>query len=270
MNGVLARILADKRAEVAHKRAHTGLADLEARIAGGAPPRGFAASLARAVERGRPAVIAEMKRASPSRGMLRPDLDPAAVARAYERAGAAALSVLTDAGYFGAYADDLAHARAACALPVLRKDFMVDGYQIAESRAMGADCVLLIVAALSPGGLEELYAASQAYGLDALIEVHDANELERALALPGGLLGINNRDLRTFVTTIDRTLELVECVPPGRFVITESGILGRDEVRRLKAAGLRGFLVGEAFMVAADPGARLAELFEERVDESSG
>jgi indole-3-glycerol phosphate synthase len=270
VNGVLARILADKRAEVARERARVGLADLEARIAAGAPPRGFAAALARAVDHGRPAVIAEMKRASPSRGMLRPDLDPAAVARAYERAGAAALSVLTDAGYFGAHGDDLARAREACALPVLRKDFMVDGYQIAESRAMGADCVLLIVAALSPGALEELYAASRAYGLDALIEVHDATELERALALPGGLLGINNRDLRTFVTTIDRTLELVGFVPPGRLVITESGILGRDEVRRLKAAGLRGFLVGEAFMVAADPGARLAELFEERVDESSG
>ena len=269
MNGVLARILADKRAEVVAARARVGLADLEARIASGAPARGFVASLMRTVERGRPAVIAEMKRASPSRGLLRRDLDPAAVARAYERAGASALSVLTDAGHFGAHADDLTRAREACGLPVLRKDFMVDGYQIAESRAMGADCVLLIVAALPPGELEELYAASKTYGLDALIEVHDADELERALALPGGLLGINNRDLRTFVTTIDRTLELVGFVPPERLVITESGILGRDEVMRLKAAGLRGFLVGEAFMVAADPGARLAELFEERLNESS-
>ncbi len=269
MNEVLARILADKREEVTRARNRCSLADLEREIGAQRPARGFIDALTRKASSGRPAVIAEMKRASPSRGVLRADLEPAAVARGYEQAGAAALSVLTDEGHFGARPDDLAQARKACALPVLRKDFMIDGYQIAESRAMGADCVLLIVAALDDGALHELYAASRAYGLDALIEVHDAHELERALALPGGLLGINNRDLRTFFTTIDRTLELVEFVPPGRLVITESGILGPSEVARLKEAGLKGFLVGEAFMVAPDPGARLKELFEGWAHEGS-
>ncbi|MHB1512790.1 MAG: indole-3-glycerol phosphate synthase TrpC [Acidiferrobacter sp.] len=269
MNEVLARILADKREEVGRARTHRSLADLESEIRAQTPARGFIDALSRAVASGRPAVIAEMKRASPSRGVLRANLEPAAVARAYERAGAAALSVLTDEGYFGARPDDLAQARAACALPVLRKDFMIDSYQIAESRAMGADCVLLIAAALDDGALHELFAASRAYGLDALIEVHDAPELERALTLPGGLLGINNRDLRTFFTSIDRTLELVGFVPPGRLVVTESGILGPSEVARLKDAGLRGFLVGEAFMVAPDPGARLGELFEGWAHEGS-
>ncbi len=269
MNEVLARILADKREEVTRARSRRSLADLEGDIRAQGSARGFIDALTRMARSGRPAVIAEMKRASPSRGVLRANLEPSAVAQAYERAGAAALSVLTDEGYFGARPGDLMQARTACALPVLRKDFMIDGYQIAESRAMGADCVLLIVAALDDGALRELYAASQAYGLDALIEVHDARELERALALPGGLLGINNRDLRTFFTTIDRTLELVGFVPPGRLVITESGILGPSEVTRLKDAGLKGFLVGEAFMAAPDPGARLGELFGGWVHEGS-
>ncbi len=262
MNQILTRILADKRAECAHNRARTPLAVLEDQIRTQGPVRPFAQALQDRAAAGRPAVIAEMKRASPSRGLLRANLDPAAIARGYEAAGAAALSVLTDQRYFQGSAEDLRAARAACALPVLRKDFMVDSYQIAESRALGADCVLLIAAALPPGALEELYAAAQHYGLDALIEVHDQAELERAQALPGGLLGINNRDLQTFVTTIERTLQLVGFVPPDRLVITESGILGHNEVARLKEAGLRGFLVGEAFMIAADPGARLAQLFE--------
>lgn len=262
MNQVLTRILADKRIEVARAKAQVSLTDLEERIGVAVPSRPFAAALQDAVRGYRPAVIAEMKRASPSRGILRQDLDPAAVAQSYEKAGAAALSVLTDGPYFQGNATDLVAARQGCGLPVLRKDFMVDPYQIAESRAMGADCILLIVAALGAGELEELFAASQYYGLDALIEVHDAPELQRALALPGGVLGINNRDLQTFVTTIDRTLDLKGLVPSGRLVVSESGILEQGDVLRLKEVGVQGFLVGEAFMVAPDPGRRLAQLFE--------
>jgi len=262
MSQILAEILAHKRQEVTDAKRRLSFADLHERAIQASPIRSFARALDEKVERARPAIIAEMKRASPSRGVLRQDLDPAGIAGLYERAGAAALSVLTDERYFGARADDLARARGACRLPVLRKDFMVDSYQIAESRAMGADCVLLIVAALDAGQLEELYAAARSYGLDVLVEVHDADELHRALALPGGILGINNRDLRTFVTTIERTIDLMGVVPANRFVVTESGVLERADVSRLKGAGLHGFLVGEAFMVAPDPGARLRQLFE--------
>ncbi|HUW98838.1 MAG TPA: indole-3-glycerol phosphate synthase TrpC [Acidiferrobacter sp.] len=262
MNQVLTRILADKVEEVARAKAQVGLAALEAQIQTVSGVRGFAEALVRQAACNRPAIIAEMKRASPSRGVLRQDLDPVAIGQSYERAGATALSVLTDGPYFQGSAADLVAARSACRLPVLRKDFMVDPYQIAESRALGADCILLIVAALSAGQVMELFAAAQQYGLDALVEVHDARELERALRLPGGLIGINNRNLQTFVTSIDTTLGLVDKVPPERLVVTESGISTPVDVVRLKAAGLRGFLVGEAFMVAADPGARLAQLFE--------
>lgn len=262
MNQVLTRILADKRIEVARAKTRVAWADLEEQSRVAPPPRPFAGALLEKVRGQRPAIIAEMKRASPSRGVLRQDLDPAAVARSYEKAGAAALSVLTDGLYFQGSAADLVAARNACGLPVLRKDFMVDPYQIAESRALGADCVLLIAAALGPGALEELFAASQHYGLDALVEVHDAPDLLRALALPGGILGINNRDLQTFVTTIDRTVDLIGLVPSDRLVVSESGILEQRDVSRLKGAGVQGFLVGEAFMVATDPGGRLAQLFE--------
>ncbi|MHB8255163.1 MAG: indole-3-glycerol phosphate synthase TrpC [Acidiferrobacter sp.] len=262
VNHVLTQILADKGEEVARAKVQVSLSDLEGRIAQAPPARALIEALTVQAARGRPAIIAEMKRASPSRGILRHDLDPVAISRSYERAGATALSVLTDEQYFGGSAADLIAARAACQLPVLRKDFMVDPYQIAESRAMGADCILLIVAALSVAQLQELLAAAQSYGLDALVEVHDARELESALALPAGLVGINNRNLQTFATTIDTTLDLVASIPPGRLVVTESGISGHEDVRRLKAAGLRGFLVGEAFMVAPDPGERMTQLFE--------
>jgi len=262
MNQVLTKILVDKAEEVVRAKARTSLSALEEQIGAAPVVRGFIQALTMQAARDRPAIIAEMKRASPSRGVLRHDLDPVAISRSYERAGASALSVLTDGRYFHGSAADLVAARSACHLPVLRKDFMIDPYQIAESRALGADCILLIVAALSGGQLEELLAAAQNYGLDTLVEVHDVHELERALTLQAGLIGINNRDLQTFVTSIDTTLGLVGRVPPGRLVVTESGISERADVLRLKAAGLRGFLVGEAFMVAQDPGERLAQLFE--------
>lgn len=262
MTDILTRIMADKACEVAHAKRRVTLAALEQEITKAGPARGFIQALTARASRGGPAIIAEMKRASPSRGVLRHDLDPASVARSYELAGAAALSVLTDENYFRGTAEDLKAARKACGLPVLRKDFMLDTYQIAESRALGADCVLLIVAALSEAQLCELFAASEAYGLDALIEVHDARELAIALALGGGLIGINNRDLKTFVTSIDTTVGLMSAIPPGRLVVSESGIGSRHDVMRLRAAGLRGFLVGEAFMVAQDPGKSLIQLFE--------
>ena len=259
---VLARIMADKAREVARAKKRIPLAALEQEITQTGPVRGFIRALTARAFGGGPAIIAEMKRASPSRGVLRYDLDPASVAQGYELAGATALSVLTDEIYFRGSAQDLKAAREACGLPVLRKDFMLDTYQIAESRALGADCVLLIVAALSEAQLCELFAASKAYGLDALIEVHDARELAIALALEGGLIGINNRDLKTFVTSIDTTIDLMSAIPSGRLVVSESGIASRHDVLRLKAAGLRGFLVGEAFMVAQDPGKGLIQLFE--------
>lgn len=262
MNGILTRIMADKADEVARAKKRVTLAALEQEITKASPARGFISALTARASRGAPAIIAEMKRASPSRGVLRGDLDPASVARSYEAAGAAALSVLTDEVYFRGSALDLMAARAACRLPMLRKDFMLDPYQIAESRALGADCVLLIVAALSEAQLRELFTASEAYGLDALIEVHDARELNVALTLPGGLIGVNNRDLQTFTTSIDTTIDLMSAVPSGRFVVSESGIGSHQDVMRLKTAGLRGFLVGEAFMVAEDPGRSLIQLFE--------
>ena len=262
MKDVLTRIMADKADEVGRAKKRVTLAALEQDIAKATPARGFIKALSAQTARKAPAIIAEMKRASPSRGVLRGDLDPALVARSYEAAGAAALSVLTDESYFRGSALDLVTARAACRLPVLRKDFMLDPYQIAESRAMGADCVLLIVAALTEARLHELYAASVAYGLDALIEIHDAQELAIALRLPGGVIGINNRDLQTFATSIDTTIDLMSGVPSGRLVVSESGIANRQDVMRLKGVGVAGFLVGEAFMVVQDPGERLIQLFE--------
>ncbi len=261
MTDILARILRTKAVEVAMCQRAYPLARLLADAKNAAPRRPFAQALVQHALKG-VGVIAEIKRASPSRGVMRADLDPAACARSYERAGAAALSVLTDREYFGGSADDLRAARAACGLPVLRKDFMIDPYQVVESRAMGADCILLIVAALDDGRLQELYAAACEQGLDVLVEVHDEAELKRASRLPGGLIGINNRNLRDFVTRVETTLDLRADVPAGRFVVTESGIREPADVARLVAAGVRGFLVGEAFMVADDPGMRLAQVFE--------
>jgi indole-3-glycerol phosphate synthase len=261
MSGHLARILARKAQEVAAARERTPVAELRACATDAPPPRGFARALESAVAAGRSAVIAEFKRASPSKGVLRADLDPASVARSYERGGAACLSVLTDAPFFQGSLEDLRAARAACALPVLRKDFTLDPWQVYEARAAGADAVLLIVAALQDGPLAELHGLACELGLDVLVEVHDAAELARAAALRPALLGINNRDLATFETRLETTLALAPRAPPGRRVVSESGIHTADDVARLRDAGVCAFLVGEACMRAPDPGQRLAELF---------
>jgi indole-3-glycerol phosphate synthase len=209
----------------------------------------------------RPAVIAEIKRASPSRGVLREHFDPAAIARSYETAGAACLSVLTDREFFQGAADHLQAARAACALPVLRKDFIIDPYQVAESRAMGADCILLIAACLSDAEMLDLEAAAREMRMAVLVEVHDGSELDRALRLRTPLIGINNRDLRTFETKLETTLGLLPRVPADRILVSESGILAPHDVARMQGAGVNAFLVGEAFMRAPDPGGALRALF---------
>jgi indole-3-glycerol phosphate synthase len=261
MSDLLQKILATKAKEVAAariRRSPAALAD-EARAA--SPPRDFIGALRGRISAGKPAVIAEIKKASPSRGVLRPIFDPAAIARRYEAGGAACLSVLTDREYFQGACEHLAAARAACSLPVLRKDFIVDEYQMAEARAIGADCVLLIVAALDDARLSALERCAGDYGMAVLVEVHDAQELDRALGLATPLIGINNRDLRSFEVRLETTLELLARVPSGRIVITESGIVAQADVARMRAAGLHAFLVGEAFMRAADPGAALRTLF---------
>lgn len=250
---VLERIVAAKRAEVALARKKLPDIKLDA-----APPiRDFVAAL----RAKRPAVIAEIKRASPSKGLLRNEFDPAAIAKSYEKGGAACMSVLTDKEFFQGAPEHLAAARAACALPVLRKDFLIDPYQVYESRALGADCVLLIAACLKDREMRELEKLARSAGMAVLVEVHDAAELERALVLETPLLGINNRNLRTFETRLETTLDLLPRVPAERLVITESGILSRADVARMREHGVEAFLVGEAFMRANDPGAALAELF---------
>jgi len=227
-----------------------------------APPvRDFVGALRDRIEAGAAGVVAEIKKASPSRGVLRPIFDPAGIAGRYEAGGATCLSVLTDRDYFQGAPEHLSAARAACALPVLRKDFIVDEYQVVESRALGADCILLIVAALDDDRLAALEAAARELGIAVLAEVHDAAELERALRLATPLIGINNRNLRTFDVALETTLSLLPRVPEGRVVVTESGILARGDVSRMRVAGVHAFLVGEAFMRAADPGAALRALF---------
>jgi indole-3-glycerol phosphate synthase len=257
---ILERIVEAKRAEVAAAKKKISEKELRAR-AGAAPVRDFVGAL----RARRPAVIAEIKRASPSKGVLREDFDPAAIARSYEQGGAACLSVLTDEQFFQGAARHLREARAACALPALRKDFLLDAYQVYESRALGADCVLLIAACFDGKGqdaeMRELEALALELGMAVLVEVHDAAELARALKLKTPLVGINNRNLRTFETRLETTLELLPRIPPERLVVTESGILSREDVARMRAGGVHTFLVGEAFMRAADPGAALKELF---------
>ncbi len=260
---VLLRIIRHKAREIAERAERTPMRVLGERAEAQAAPRGFAAALRSRIAAGEPAVVAELKKASPSKGVLREDFDPDRIARDYAAGGAAALSVLTDEAFFQGADIHLVQARAASGLPVLRKDFVIDAYQVYEARALGADCILLIVAALGDAHLNELAGLAVHLGMDVLVEVHDASELERAAHLESPLLGINNRDLRTFATTLDTTLDLLDRIPPGRNVITESGIHTRTDVARMRAAGVHGFLVGEAFMRAERPGARLRELFFE-------
>jgi indole-3-glycerol phosphate synthase len=261
MSDILQRILAAKRAEVASAQARTDGATMRSEAERAAPSRDFVGALRAQIAAGRPAVIAEVKKASPSKGVIRPDFDPAAIARAYAANGAACLSVLTDRQFFQGAPEHLVAARGACALPVLRKDFLVDPYQVWEARAMGADCILLIVAALETAHMRELEAIALGLGMAVLVEVHDAAELDRALTLSTPLVGINNRDLRTFDTRLETTLDLLPRIPADRLVVTESGILARSDVARMRSHGINGFLVGEALMRAADPGAALAALF---------
>jgi len=261
MSDILDKIVAVKREEVPAARALRSEAALRELVAAQSAPRGFAAALRARVAAGQPAVIAEVKKASPSKGVIRERFVPAEIAASYARHGAAALSVLTDERFFQGHADYLRQARAACDLPVLRKDFMIDPYQVLEARAMGADCILLIAACLSDAQMAELEACAIELGLDVLVEVHDGDELDRALRLKTPLVGINNRNLRTFEVTLDTTLGLQSRVPADRLLVTESGILGRADVQRMRAAGVHAFLVGEAFMRADDPGAALAALF---------
>ncbi|MCO5121262.1 MAG: indole-3-glycerol phosphate synthase TrpC [Burkholderiaceae bacterium] len=269
MSDVLQRILAVKREEVDAAQARLPLAHVrqvaESSCAmtadTAARPRGFTAALRSRIAEGGSAVIAEIKKASPSKGVIRPGFDPAAIAASYEGAGATCLSVLTDVQFFQGDAEHLRAARDACSLPVLRKDFVIDPYQVYEARAWGADCILLIVAALDDGQMAELEACAAEVGLDVLVEVHDGNELDRALRLATPLVGINNRNLRTFEVSLETTLGLLGEIPPDRLVVTESGILAPVDVARMRGAGVGAFLVGEAFMRAPDPGAELARLF---------
>ncbi len=258
---ILKRILATKAEEIEARAAHVPLRELSRRIEGAEPTREFAARLFKTAENQRPAVIAEIKKASPSRGLLRADFDPAAIAASYQRAGATCLSVLTDEKYFQGCARDLCAARAACSLPVLRKDFIIDPYQVYETRVMGADCVLLIVAALGDPSLRELSALALELGMDVLMEIHNAQELERALVLNASLIGINNRDLHSFETRIETTLDLLPKIDGERLIVAESGIHTHADVALLQSGGVSAFLVGEAFMKAKDPGHKLAELF---------
>ena len=258
---VLQEILRRKHEEVAERAARTPLRELCARAADAPPVRGFAAAMEAKIVAGDAAVIAEVKKASPSKGVIRAGFDPAAIARSYEAGGAACLSVLTDVDFFQGADDYLRQARDACALPVLRKDFVVDPYQVAEARAIGADCILLIVAALDDERLAALSEQALDLGMDVLVEVHDLAELERALQVPAPLLGINNRNLRTFEVSLDNTLALKDAVPGDRRLVTESGILAPVDVQRMRAAGVDAFLVGEAFMREPDPGAALRRLF---------
>jgi indole-3-glycerol phosphate synthase len=258
---ILKEIVARKVAEVAARRARVPLAAIAAAAREADPPRGFVAALRARIAAGRPAVIAEAKKASPSKGVLRPDFDPAAIARSYERGGAACLSVLTDVDFFQGCDAYLQQAREACVLPVLRKDFVIDPYQVWEARALGADCILLIAACLDDAALADLNALARDLGMDALIEVHDGDELDRALRIDNPMVGINNRDLRSFAVSLDATLGLLERIPGDRLVVTESGILGPADVALMRRHGVHAFLVGEAFMRAPDPGERLAELF---------
>ena len=260
MNDILEKILAVKAEEVATARQLRSESEVLREAQARQDVRGFAQAIEDKIAAGKPGVIAEIKKASPSRGVLREQFNPAEIAASYAVHGAACLSVLTDVHFFQGSHDHLRQARAACPLPVLRKDFVIDPYQIIVARALGADCVLLIAAALSPAQLKDMEACAMELGMDVLVEVHDAAELDIALQLRTPLIGINNRNLRTFETSLQTTLDLLPQVPAGRRVVTESGIIKPEDVRLMRQRDVQAFLVGEAFMRAADPGAELARL----------
>jgi indole-3-glycerol phosphate synthase len=261
MDDILQKILAVKRGEIAAAQEAEPLAALRARAAERRDLRDFEGALRARIGAGRAAVIAEVKKASPSKGVLRAEFDPAAIGASYARGGAACLSVLTDVRFFQGAPEYLDDARRASGLPALRKDFVVDEYQVAQARAWGADCILLIAAALAPAQLLDLEAAARELGMSVLVEVHDARELDAALAMKTRLIGINNRNLRSFEVSLQTTLDLLPRIDDGRLVITESGIHAPADVATMRAAGVHAFLVGEALMRAADPGAELARLF---------
>ncbi len=258
---ILKKILRRKTEEIAERRARVSQQAIRERAEHADPVRGFLDALRRRAVEGDAAVIAEIKKASPSKGVLRAHFVPDEIAASYEKGGATCLSVLTDVDFFQGADEYLQQARAACQLPVLRKDFVIDPYQVWEARALGADCILLIVAALDDARLHDLLQLASELGLDALVEVHDAGEMELALTTPAPLIGVNNRNLRTFETSLDTTLALKRDFPEDRLLVTESGIHIRDDVQRIHAADVHAFLVGEAFMKAEDPGQKLSELF---------
>lgn len=259
---ILQKILRHKAEEIAERVQQLPLRVLRQQIEKAPPVRGFVEAIVKKIKRGQPAIIAEIKKASPSKGLLRQDFHPAAIARSYEEGGATCLSVLTDHTFFQGSEIHLCEARSACQLPVLRKDFIIEPYQIHEARALGADCILLIVAALEDDLLQELAQLAGSLGMDTLIEVHNAEELKRALKLNTPLIGINNRDLRSFRTTLETTLGLLPRIPDHHTVVTESGIHTSTDVKTMRQAGVNAFLIGEAFMRAERPGAKLAELFK--------
>lgn len=258
---ILVKILNRKAEEVASRKARISQAMLADQINSASPVRGFVSAIQQTIADGRAAVIAEIKKASPSKGVMRKHFVPVEIAKSYAKQGATCLSVLTDIDFFQGSDGHLLQARGACSLPVLRKDFMIDSYQVYEARSMGADCILLIVAALSDSQLSELTDLARQLQLDVLVEVHDAEELERALLLDTTLIGINNRNLRTFETSLDTTLDLLGQIPDNRIVVTESGIHTQADVALMREHAVNAFLVGEAFMRESDPGEKLAELF---------
>lgn len=261
MSDILKKIIATKVAEVAAAKAQKPLAVVQAEAAAASAPRDFVGSIRAKIAKNKSAVIAEIKKASPSKGIIREDFRPADIAKSYEQGGAACLSVLTDVEYFQGSPEYLKQARAACALPVLRKDFMIDPYQVYEARAMGADCILLIAAALDLATMRELEQIAHRLGMAVLVEVHNGEELNLALQLETPLLGINNRNLRTFEVTLDTTLELLPRIPQNKIVVTESGIFTADDVALMRKNNVHTFLVGEAFMRQPEPGVELAKVF---------
>lgn len=258
---VLKKIIARKWEEIEERKVHTSIEDLKRQIETASPVRGFQHAMQVTIAAGKAAVIAEVKKASPSKGVIRENFQPAEIAKSYEQGGAACLSVLTDRDYFQGHEDYLKEARAACDLPVIRKDFIVDPYQVYEARAMGADCILLIVSALADEQMLSLYTLAQDLGMDVLVETHDRQEMQRALALGATLLGVNNRNLRTFDVSLETTLDILDMLPEGALLVTESGIHTKDDVQLMQDNNVNAFLVGEAFMRAEQPGEKLSELF---------